>query len=127
VSAKVTIIGRLGADPELRSLPNGDALASLRIVSAGRRQVEGKWVDVDTTWWKVTAFRMLAEGCVDKLTKGDKVIVVGTIKESSWEKDGVKQTRMEVVADSNGQDVTNSSISRVTEPAKIDEWSTDPF
>ena len=127
MSAKVTIIGRLGADPELRSLPNGDALASLRIVSAGRRQVEGKWVDVDTTWWKVTAFRMLAEGCVDKLTKGDKVIVVGTIKESSWEKDGVKQTRMEVVADSNGQDVTNSSISRVTEPAKIDEWSTDPF
>jgi single-stranded DNA-binding protein len=70
---------------------------------------------------------MLAEGCVDKLTKGDKVIVVGTIKESSWEKDGVKQTRMEVVADSIGQDVTNSSISRVTEPAKIDEWSTDPF
>ena len=127
MSAKITIVGRLGADPELRSLPNGDALASLRVVSAGRRQVEGKWVDVDTTWWKVTAFRMLGEGCIDKLTKGDRIIIVGTIKETSWEVNGVKNTRLEIVADAIGKIVTNSSISRGTEPAKIDEWSTDPF
>ena len=127
MSAKITIVGRLGADPELRSLPNGDALASLRVVSSGRRQVEGKWVDVDTTWWKVTAFRMLAEGCVDKLTKGDKVVIVGTIKESSWEKNGEKQTRMEVVADAIGKDLANTSITRISTPTKIDEWSTDPF
>ena len=127
MSAKITIVGRLGADPELRSLPNGDALATLRIVSSGRRQVDGKWADVDTTWWRVTAFRMLGEGCIETLTKGDKIIVVGTIKESSWEKDGVKQTRMEVVADTIGKDLANTSITRTSTPTKIDEWSTDPF
>ena len=128
MSAKITIVGRLGADPELRSLPNGDALATLRIVSSGRRQVDGKWVDVDTTWWRVTAFRMLGEGCIETLTKGDKIIVVGTIKESSWEKDGVKQTRMEVTADSIGKDVTGASrMQRVSKPETTDAWSTDPF
>ncbi len=128
MSAKVTIVGRLGADPEMRSLPNGDALASLRVVSSGRRQVDGTWVDVDTTWWRVTAFRMLAEGTIDKLTKGDKVIIVGTIKELSWDKDGVKQTRLEVVADSVGKDVTNTGVHRV-QAADVgpDKWATDPF
>ena len=128
MSAKVTIVGRLGADPEMRSLPNGDALASLRVGSSGRRQVDGKWVDVDTTWWRVTAFRMLAEGTIDKLTKGDKVIIVGTIKELSWDKDGVKQTRLEVVADSVGKDVTNTGVHRV-QAADVgpDKWATDPF
>ena len=128
MSAKITIVGRLGADPELRSLPNGDALATLRIVSSGRRQVDNKWVDVDTTWWRVTAFRMLGEGCIETLTKGDKIIVVGTIKESSWEKDGVKQTRLEVTADSIGKDVTGQSrMQRVSKPETTDAWSTEPF
>ena len=128
MSAKITIVGRLGADPEMRSLPNGDALASLRVVSSGRRQVEGKWVDVDTTWWRVTAFRMLAEGTIDKLSKGDKVVIVGTIKESSWDKDGVKQTRMEVVADSIGKDVINTGIQRVKgADAGSSKWESDPF
>ena len=128
MSAKVTIVGRLGADPEMRSLANGDTLTSLRVVSSGRRQVDGKWVDVDTTWWRVTAFRQLAEGCVEALTKGDKVIVVGTIKESSWDKDGVKQTRLEVTADSIGKDIAGASrMQRVTKPEITDAWSTDPF
>jgi single-strand DNA-binding protein len=76
----------------------------------------------------VTAFRALAEGCIESLTKGDKIIVVGTIKESSWEKDGAKQTRLEVTADSIGKDVTGASrMQRVTKPELTDAWSTDPF
>ena len=128
MSAKVTIVGRLGADPEMRSLANGDTLTSLRVVSSGRRQIDGKWADVDTTWWRVTAFRQLAEGCVEALTKGDKVIIVGTIKESSWDKNGVKQTRLEVTADSIGKDIAGASrMQRVTKPETTDAWSTDPF
>lgn len=127
MSAKVTIVGRLGADPEMRSLANGDTLTSLRVVSSGRRQVDGKWIDVDTTWWRVTAFRMLAEGCIEYLTKGTKVIIVGTIKENSWEKDGVKQTQLEVIADSIGKDISSSRVHKVAGPAKMDAWSTEPF
>lgn len=91
--------GRLGADPEVTFAGNGTAIAKLRIVTNGRRMVDGNWEDTDTSWWGVTAFGKTAEAIGDALHKGDLVMVVGKIKQRDWEKDGVKRTTAEVIAD----------------------------
>lgn len=107
MSAVVTIAGRLGKDPELKFSPNGTAVAKFSVVTAGRRKDGDQWVDVDTTWWNVTAFKRLAENVAESLTKGALVIVVGRLKQRSWETpDGEKRSTMELVADHVGPDLT---------------------
>ena len=99
MSTQLTLTGRLGADPELRVASNGSMLATWRMATNGRRLVEGNWEDTDTTWWHVTAFGKVAEAVVEGARKGDLVIVTGKAKENSWDKDGVKHSRIEVIAD----------------------------
>ena len=95
--------GRLGADPEITFGSNGSAVARMRIVTNARRLVDGNWEDTDTSWWSVTAFGRVAEAAVEHLHKGDLVMVLGKIKQREWEKDGVKRTSADVVADDIGR------------------------
>ena len=90
---------RLGADPDLTVASNGTMIAKMRVVTNGRRLVEGEWQDTDTSWWNVTTFGKTAEAIGDHLHKGDLVMVTGKIKQRDWEKDGIKRTTAEVVAD----------------------------
>jgi len=99
MSFPVTLKGRLGADPDITFAASGTAIAKLRIVTNGRRLVDGSWEDVDTSWWNVTAFGKTAEALTDHLHKGDLVVVIGKIKQRDWEKDGVKRTSAEITAD----------------------------
>lgn len=106
MSAPITLVGRLGADPDLKFGQSGKAIARLRIVTNSRRQVDGQWKDVDATWWSVVAFGPLAEQATENLSKGSAVIVVGKAKESEWtDKDGNPRKSIEVVADSIGPDL----------------------
>jgi len=106
MSAPVTLIGRIGTDPEMKFGANGNALLKFRVVTSARRQVDGKWEDVDTSWWSVTAFRQLAENLAESLSKGDPVIVVGKIKQRSYETpQGDKHSIVEVMAESVGPDM----------------------
>ena len=52
----VTFKARLGADPEMTTGSNGSAVTRMRVVTNGRRMVDGDWQDTDTSWWQVTAF-----------------------------------------------------------------------
>lgn len=99
MSFTIAFRGRLGADPEITFGTNGTAVARMRIVTNGRRMVDGDWQDTDTSWWTVTAFGRTAEYAGDQLHKGDLVVVMGKIKQRSWEKDGVKRESAEVTAD----------------------------
>lgn len=104
MSAPVTIRGRLGANPEMRFSPSGMAVANLRVVTNGRKNVNGTWEDVDTTWLRVTCFKTIAENVCETLTKGSLVIVTGTVKSREWEdqKTGEKRSAFEVTADDIG-------------------------
>ena len=95
----VTFKARLGADPDINFSTNGSAITKLRVVTNGRRLVDGEWQDTDTSWWQVTAFGRTAEAIADHLHKGDLLVIMGKIKQREWEKDGVKRTTAEVVAD----------------------------
>jgi single-strand DNA-binding protein len=99
---RVTIEGRLGADPELRFTPSGKAVASLRVATNDRRrnQTTQEWEDTDTTWWGVSVWDQMAENCVESLVKGDLVLVHGRIRDREWQdRDGNKRTEKEVIAD----------------------------
>ena len=126
MSAPITLIGRCGTEPEIKS-PKGPVV-TFRVVTNGRRNIGGEWQDVDTSWWSVVAFGFTAEGVIQDLRKGDLVVIVGKVKETSWEKDGVKQKSVEVVADHVAKELRLvGSQGRAQAPSVtlgMDEWAT---
>lgn len=126
MSAPITLVGRLGADPDLKFGQSGKAVVRLRVVTNSRRQVDGQWKDVDATWWSVVAFGPLAEQATENLSKGSAVIVVGKAKESEWtDKEGNQRKSIEVMADSLGPDLrwASGGITR-EKPTTLDD---DPW
>ncbi len=100
---KVQIIGNLGADPEMRSIPSGVGVTNFRVaVSRNRRGTDGNMVD-ETEWFRVVAFDSggykLAELCNQYLRKGQKVYVEGRLQSRKYtDKDGVERTSVEIIA-----------------------------
>lgn len=97
---KVTLIGNLGADVELRYLPNGSAVATLSVATTR------KWKDKqtnekreETEWHRVTLFQKLAEIAGQYLKKGSKVYLEGRIKTTKYQKDGVDHYSTGIIAD----------------------------
>ena len=95
----VAISGNLGADPELRSSAGGTPILSLRIaVNERRKDQSGEWTDY-TNWVDAVMFGTRAEKVSRYLSKGSKVSVSGRLHYSSWEKDGQRRSKLEVVVD----------------------------
>ncbi len=99
---KVTIIGNLGGDPEVRYTQSGKAVASFSVATTeagrpagpGQEKSEGR-----TEWHKVVVWDRLAELCGQYLGKGRQVYVEGRLQTRQWEdKNGQKQYTTEVVA-----------------------------
>ncbi len=95
---KVILVGRLGADPELRYTPSGQALAKFNVATdevftdrQGERQKR-------TEWHRIVAWGKLAETCGKYLTKGQLVYIEGRIRSNTWEQEGVKRTYVEIIA-----------------------------
>ncbi len=86
---KITIIGNLGRDPELRYTPQGDAVCDFSVaVNDRKRDKAGEFQDV-TTWFKVTFWRKQAENASKFLTKGRQVYVEGRLQVEEWtDRDG---------------------------------------
>lgn len=86
VGEPVTIvIGNLTADPELRYTPTGAAVANLTIASTPRyfgRQAGG-WRDGDTLFMRCNAWRTMAENSAESLSKGDRLVVQGRLRQKS--------------------------------------------
>ena len=81
---KILVIGNLGSDPEMRYTPSGDAVTSFS-VATNRRYTnrDGQTVD-ETEWFRVSAWRRLAETTNQYLTKGSKVYVEGRLQSRSY-------------------------------------------
>ncbi len=90
---KVQIIGHLGNDPEMRYMPNGDAVTTISVATSE------KWTDKAsgqererTDWHRVVAFKGLAEAMGKFLRKGSHVFIEGAIRYDSWQ-DNTGETR----------------------------------
>jgi single-strand DNA-binding protein len=102
--AKVTIVGNLGRDPETRYLPSGVMNVSFTMAVTRRRTDQNGQQQESTTWFRVTAWRKLAE-IIDGLAqrgavgKGRQVLVIGTIEAREFQgQDGQTRTSLDVTA-----------------------------
>jgi single-strand DNA-binding protein len=96
----VTIAGNLTADPELRFTTNGAAVANFRIAVTTRVRDGNTWRDGDTSYFRVNAWRQLAQHVTDSLGKGDRAVVIGRLRSRSWETpEGEQRSVVEVEAD----------------------------
>jgi single-strand DNA-binding protein len=98
---RVVLTGNLTRDPELRSLPSGTAVCSLRIACNTRRKgASGEWED-KPNYFDVTVWGAQGENCARYLSKGRPVGVDGRLEWREWEtQDGQKRQAVEIVADS---------------------------
>jgi single-strand DNA-binding protein len=98
-----TIVGNLVEDPELRFTNNGIAVANLRVAVTQRVQQDDEWRDGDTSFFKVNVWRGQAEHLADSLSKGDRVMVTGRLRQRSWETGaGERRSVTELEADEVG-------------------------
>ena len=105
---RITIIGRLTRDPELRYTPAGTGVANIDIAANARiyDKQTNEWRDEPAIFWKCNAWRELAENITETLHKGDAVIASGYLKSREWEtKEGDKRTSLEVELDGIGPDL----------------------
>lgn len=130
---KVILVGNVGNDPEVRYMPNGNAVANVSIATSET------WKDKDsgeqqerTEWHRVVFFNRLAEIVEQYVKKGSKLYVEGRLQTRSWEQDGIKRYSTEIVASemqmldtrSGGQDTVgnyanaNQSASPAMQPGR---------
>lgn len=122
---KAMLMGRLTMDPDLRFTPGGAPVANLRMA------INRKWKDKDkqekeeVCYVTVVVWNKSAEACGQYLKKGSPLFVEGRLASKSWEKDGVKHSTVEVVAervqflDHKGGNVDDSQTDGT--PVKVDE------
>lgn len=116
----ITVIGNLTADPELRYTQNGLAVVNFTVASTPRiydRQAS-EFKDGEALFMRCNAWRDMAENVTQSLAKGSRVIVVGELKQRSYEtKEGEKRTSMELEV----QEVAPSLRYHVARPYKKDQ------
>ena len=96
---KVILVGRLGADPEMKYTANSTALCTFRLATNERfKDREGNWQE-RTEWHRVVVWGKMGENCGQYLSKGREVYVEGSLRTRSWDdQSGNKRYMTEVVA-----------------------------
>ena len=96
---KVILVGNLGNDPEVRYMPNGNAVANVSLATSETWKDKSTGEQQEKTeWHRVVFFNRLAEIVEQYVKKGTKLYVEGRLQTRSWEQDGVKRYSTEVVA-----------------------------
>jgi single-strand DNA-binding protein len=98
---KVSLIGNLGRDPEMRYTPSGRPVTqfSVAVNQSTKNQQTGEWNE-ETDWFRVSVFGDRAERAAEQLRKGSRVFVDGRFRSREWEgQDGQKRTALEITAD----------------------------
>lgn len=96
---KAIILGRLGRDPELRYMQNGQPVCKLNVATSRKYTNKNNEMVEETEWHRVTVWGKQAEHCNNFLTKGREVYVEGRLRTSSYDKEGQKHYTTEIVAD----------------------------
>lgn len=97
---KVILVGNLGADPEMRYMPNGDAVCNIRVATteSWKDKASGEKKEV-TEWHRVVFYRKLAEIAGQYLKKGSQVYLEGRIRTRKWtDKEGQERYTTEIEA-----------------------------
>ncbi len=126
---QVTLMGNLTRDPELRNTPSGQSVCSFSLaLNRAYKDQSGEWKEA-TDYIDVVAWGPLGERVAQYLSKGRRALVQGRLQSRSWEQDGQKRSKVEVLAsdvtfldarggDDNGGNGGNASSSSATPAAK---------
>lgn len=136
---KVTIVGNLGRDPELRYTPQGTPVTSFTMATTEKRKGKSGDREDITTWFKVTIWGRQAETASQYLTKGRQVYIEGRLRVEEWtDKDGKPRHTLEVTAtdmqfiggaqrDDNDQRSAKASGQSPAVPDDFDDDGDAPF
>src|SRR6185369_8258059 len=97
---KVIIVGNLGADPEVKYMPSGDAVANIRVATTDKwkDKASGEMKEA-TEWHRIVFFSRLAEIAGEYLKKGSQVYVEGSLRTRKYDKDGQTHYSTEIRGD----------------------------
>lgn len=104
----ITVTGLVATTPRYLTTSEGLTILSFRLASSQRRfdRALSRWVDGDTNWYTVSAFRALANNGVESINKGDRVIVQGQFRLRDWENTDRSGTTAEIEAEVIGHDLS---------------------
>lgn len=129
---KVIIVGRLGADPEVKTVNGGKEVARLSVATSESWNSQDGQRQERTEWHRIVAWGKLAELCGKYLSKGRQVYLEGRLQTRSWEDDqGQKRFATEIVANTiqflGGNAEQDGSGNSARDYAdKHDEWGPEP-
>lgn len=103
----LTLTGLVATTPRHLVTAEGLPITSFRLASTQRRYDRGsqKWIDGDTNWFTVTAFRQLAVNVVGSVNKGQRIVVSGKLRVRDWQSGERAGTTVEIDADAIGHDL----------------------
>ena len=96
---KVILVGNLGRDPDVRFMPNGEAVANFSIATTENWKDKSGVKQEKTEWHNIVMYRRLAEIAGEYLKKGRPVYIEGRLQTRKWEKDGVTRYTTEIIGD----------------------------
>jgi len=113
MSEQINVTGLVATTPRHLVTQDGLPITSYRLASSSRRfdRSQNKWVDGETNWYTVSAFRQLAINSAGSINKGDRVIVVGKLRVRDWDNGERAGTSVEIEAEAVGHDLSWGSSS----------------
>jgi len=117
---KVQLIGRLGADPEMKYTQAGMARTSFSLATDRAWQDKEGNLREETDWHSVVAWDKLAQTCAEYLSKGRLVYIEGRLQTRAWEFEGKTGNKTEIVA--SNMLILDSKANGVAEPAPEQEY-----
>lgn len=116
MAENLTVAGLVATTPRHLITADGLPITSFRLASSNRRfdRTAGKWVDGETNWYTITAFRQLAVNVAGSINKGDRIFVQGVLRVRDWDNGERTGTSVELEAEAMGHDLTwgNSVFTR---------------
>lgn len=132
----ITLTGLVATAPRHLVTSEGLTITTFRLASAQRRfdRSQERWIDGETNWYTITAFRQLAINSAGSVHKGERVVVTGRLRIREWENGERAGTNIDVEADALGHDLTwgtasfvrSISASAATTAAAGDEATDSP-
>ena len=113
MTAQVTVVGNLTADPELKITKTGSSVLKVGVATNRRwKNKQDEWEEV-VSFFDVNAWGELAENSAASLSKGARVLISGRLEQQTWEKEGQKQSKVVLVADDIGVSLRKAQVAGI--------------
>lgn len=122
MSEFITVAGLVATTPRHLITQDGLPITSFRLAAAHRRfnSATNRWVDGETNWFTITAFRQLAINIAGSIHKGERVVISGKIRVRDWDNGERAGTSVEIEAETAGHDL-NWGIATFTRTVLVQE------